>query len=214
MNNCKKVAIRKSVLISFWIVLVVCAGIAGCIQNGTRSDALRPGKLDGLPAEVAEGKFKQGLSAIYFHDKYGHIDEIPRSQKGIKKFGRPGAPILKLDNAFGRGHVFDSGRSQEVGILMQGYIHLDKPGIYYFQAKSNDGFQLVIDGNVVVSDPDVHADKLSDPGQFRVVRGGMFPVEIRYFQRKGTAALHLYWKQPGASFFKIVPAGAYSHSGK
>jgi hypothetical protein len=148
---------------------------------------------------------------VYFNDKFRHIDEMPKTETGIAKYGLPGPPILILDHKFGKGNVFESGRSQEVGVLMNGLLHLDKPGKYFFQAMSNDGFQLFIDGNLIVSDPGVHGDRLSESGQFEVVKGGMFPVEIKYFQRKGTATLSLYWQPPGTTSFATVPAGAYLH---
>ena len=195
----------------FFVVFVLNAFLIGCVQTQKQLEAIQSGKQDGLPVNVKGGNLKQGLTVVYFHDKFNHIRDMPKSEAGIAKFGRPGPPILKLDHQFGRGKIFDSGRSQEVGMIMKGYLHLDRPGKYLFQAQSNDGFQLFIDGNLIVSDPGVHADKLSEPGQFKVVQGGMFPVEIKYFQRKGTATLELYWQPPGASFFTIIPTGAYSH---
>jgi len=182
----------------------------GCVQ-GQQGQTLSPAQQNGMPVDLTGVNLKLGLSAVYFFEKYGHTDEIPKSEAGIAKFGRPGPPILKLDHQFEKGEVFDSGTNQKVGVLMRGFLQLDKPGEYVFQAKSNDGFQLYIDGALVVSDPGVHGDRLSDEGRFRVDQGGMFPVEIRYFQRKGTAMLQLFWKQPGSAHFSIVPGTAYVH---
>jgi hypothetical protein len=191
-------------------VLALFVFLTGCAQPEMQQP-LQSGKQDGLPANIMGAQLKGGLSVVYFNDKFRHIDEMPKTEMGIAKYGLPGSPILKLDHKFGRGNVFESGRSQEVGVLMNGFLHLDKPGKYIFQAMSNDGFQLFIDGNLIVSDPGVHGDRLSEPGQFEVVKGGMFPVEIKYFQRKGTATLQLYWQPPGTAFFAIVSGGAYSH---
>ena len=188
--------------------------LVACARLEMQPKSPPSGKQDGLPITVKGGTLQQGLTAVYFHNKYRHVDDMPATEEGIVKFGRPGPPILMLDNIFGRGKVFASGKSQEVGVLMRGYLHLDRPGQYLFQAKSNDGFQLFIDGNLVVSDPGVHGDRFSEPGQFKVVQGGMFPVEIKYFQRKGTAMLQLYWQPPGVSFLSIVPSGVYSHLGQ
>lgn len=166
---------------------------------------------DGMPVQVS-GELKPGLATVYFFEKFGHIDEMPRTDRGIDKFGQPGTPIFKLDNRFGDGDVFDSGRRQKVGILMRGFLKLDLPGTYQFQANSNDGFAMAIDGDTVVSDPTVHSDRLSEPGNFNVVKGGFFPVEIRYFQRKGTATIELYWQPPGSNSYSIVPAEVYFHT--
>ena len=198
----------------FFVVLMMNAFLVGCVQTGKQPQTLQSGKQDGLPVNVNGENLKRGLTVVYFHNKFRHIKEMPKSEETIAKFGRPGSPILKLDHHFGKGNVFDSGKSQEIGILMRGYLHLDRPGKYLFQALSNDGFQLFIDGNLIVSDPSIHADRLSEPGQFNVEKGGVFPVEIKYFQRKGTASLRLFWQPSGASFYTIVPSMVYSHLGE
>lgn len=197
-------------LYCFLAALALFAFLAGCAQNAMRQ-SVQAGKQDGLPMDIMDGHLESGLSTVYFHNKFKHVNDMPKTKEGIAKFGRPGPPILKLDHKFGKGNIFDSGRSTEIGVLMNGLIHLDIPGKYLFQAMSNDGFQLYIDGNLIVSDPGVHGDRMSEPGRFEVVRGGMFPVEIKYFQRKGTATLSLYWQPPGAAFFSVVPASAFSY---
>jgi len=195
----------------FFTVVAINVFLIGCVQTEKQPQILQSGKQDGLPVNINKENLEQGFSVIYFHDKFRHIKEMPKSEMSIAKFGRPGQPILKLDHQFGRGKIFDSGTSLKVGMLMRGYFKLDRPGKYLFQALSNDGFQLIIDGNLIVSDPIVHADRLSEPGQFNVERGGMFPVEIKYFQRKGTAALRLFWQPPGTTFYSIVPGEVYLH---
>jgi len=198
-------------MFSFFVVLVLNVFLIGCVQTGKQPPPLQAGKQDGLPVNVNGENLKRGLAVVYFDNKFRHIKEMPKSEESIVKFGRPGAPILKLDHQFGKGEVFESGKKEAVGMLMRGYLHLDRPGKYLFQALSNDGFELYIDGNLIVSDPKVHGDRLSETGQFNVERGGMFPVEIKYFQRKGTAALRLFWQPSGASMYTIIPGSAYSH---
>ncbi len=207
---------KRSVSLSIPGILLSAAFVLhlmlfGCVQSQKQAESLMQGKRDGLPVNLAGENLQLGLTAVYFLDKYSHTDEMPKSEESIVKYGRPGPPIMKLDHQFGKGEVFDSGSNQKVGVLMRGYLQLDRPGEYTFQAKSNDGFQLYIDGNLIVSDPAVHGDRLSEPGRFRVVQGGMFPVEVKYFQRKGTAMLELFWKQPGSVHYSIVPGTAYSH---
>jgi len=192
-------------------LLILFALLAGCAQQATQEQTLQSGKQDGLPMDIMGGQLQGGLSVVYFNNKFKHIDDMPKSKQAIAKFGVVGPPVGTLDHQFGKGQILDSGRSTEVGVLMNGLIHLDKPGTYLFQAMSNDGFQLYIDGNLIVSDPGVHGDRMSENGRFEVAKGGMFPVEIKYFQRKGTATLSLYWQPPGSDTFSIVPGSAISH---
>lgn len=192
-------------------ILILFALLAGCAQHAMQAQALQSGKQDGLPVDITGGQLQGGLSVVYFNDKFKHIDDMPKSKQAIAKFGIVGPPVVTLDHQFGEGQILDSGRTTEVGVLMNGLIHLDKPGTYLFQAMSNDGFQLYVDGNLIVSDPGVHGDRMSETGRFEVAKGGMFPVEIKYFQRKGTATLSLYWQPPGSTGFSIVPGSAISH---
>lgn len=206
----KSMGILNHVLILL-AVFMMSSYLTGCVQAGKESATIEAGKQDGLPVDLQGKNIKQGLKTLYFFEKYRNVDDMPKSKESVVKYGRPGSPIMKLDHEFGKGNVFDSGRSTEVGVLMTGLLHFDKAGTYLFQAKSNDGFQLFIDGNLIVSDPGVHGDRLSEPGKFKVAQGGMFPVKIKYFQRKGTATLQLFWQAPGKKNYSIVPSAAYSH---
>jgi len=41
---------------------------------------------------------------------------------------------------------------------------------------------------------------------------GWYDLRVRYFQRKGSAALSLLWQPPGQMDFTPVPAEAYGHN--
>lgn len=193
------------------IAVTLTCLLIGCGAAEKGSGFIIPGNKDGRPADTEGKYFRPGLEATYLFNKYRHVDHMHTSESGIAKFGKQGEPILFLDHRFADGEVFASGKSKGVGVLMKGYFNLEKPGAYQFQARSNDGFQLYIDGKLIVSDPDVHGDRLSEPGEFEAIQGGMFPVAIKYFQRKGTATLELYWQPPGTDKFVIVPPEVYRH---
>ncbi len=197
-------------VISGCLYVMLTTLLSGCAQNGTEEALPAQQHKLNYPAEVVAEQLEPGLSVIYFHDKYSHIKDMPTGKR-IAKYAHPGPPVLKIDHRFGRGKVFESGRSQAVGMIMSGFFYLEKPGKYQFQANSNDGFQLFVNTNLVINDPKVHPDKLSDPGTIEVVKGGWFPVELKYFQKKGTATLELYWMQPGSNTFTIIPERVYAH---
>ena len=209
MKTWRNTAGQAGVLFFFLMLLVGFLALPGCTEKPVQTEAL-PTPDTGKPSAVAAGDLQPGLAVIYFHDKYRHIKELPEGKR-IKKYAHPGPPVLKLDHKFGRGKVFDSGRKQSVGMLMTGFFLLEQPGEYQFQSNSNDGFRMLIKNTRVVDDPTVHPDKLSDPGSFTVRGGGFFPVTLKYFQRKGTATLQLFWKEPGADTFSIVPSSVYFH---
>jgi hypothetical protein len=178
----------------------ICRG-----QTLTGRDALMP--LD--PPPVA-GALSPGLEVLYFYGKFRHIDKMPTGSEALRA-GKPGKPILRLDHDFGEEPVFDSGVNRAVGLQMTGVIHLTAFGTYIFQAKSNDGIRVSIGPRIVADDPTVHADRFSEPVSLAIERPGWYPIQVLYFQRKGTAAIDLQWQRPGEATFESVPPAALAH---
>ena len=201
-----------SVLLKFMVLALVVPLLWGCAKTVQEKKKLIVQQPQ-YPVEVQLEQLKPGLSVLYFYDLYRHINQMPQGEKIAKK-GKPGPPVLQLNHRFKKGKVFDSGENRGVGMVMSGFFHLEQPGQYAFQARSNDGFELYINDNLLISDPDVHGDKLSDIGQLTAAKGGWFPVVIKYYQRKGTATIELYWQPPGAASFVIVPSQVYAHQPK
>ena len=86
------------------------------------------------------------------------------------------------------------------------------PGTYRFQAMSNDGLRVTVNNKRVIFDPPVHSDRLSETGEVIIANPNWYPIAVKYYQRKGSARLELYWQPPGAKVFEIIPADAYGHS--
>jgi hypothetical protein len=186
-----------------WLVLLgMTLSFYGCV-TASRNDAAG---MDAGPAGE-----RPGLAVIYIFKKYRSVDQVPVGDAALR-MGRQGTPVLMLDHQSGRdGNVFASGRSQSVAMVLDGFLKLEKIGTYRFQALANDGIRMFLNGQMVFEDPKVHKDRLSPAGEFHVDRPGKYPVRIVYFQRKGTAALKLYWQPPGAEDFSLVPAEVYLH---
>lgn len=152
-----------------------------------------------------------GLRVFYFEGKYSAVQQVPDRDIAVSKKGKPGAIISMINHQFGQNEVFDSGRNREVGVQITGYLLLDQKGSYEFQALSNDGVEVFIDGNSVLIDQSVHSDRLSEIGRLSVQKAGWHSLKVKYFQRKGTAAIKLFWKTPGMDAFDVIPAMAYGH---
>ncbi len=201
--------IRKIFKLIF-ILLPVIFTLTGCAMLGTQKDT----DIDLPTSQKVQGKENQlqpGLSVLYFHQFYRHIDEMPRGRM-IKARGIPGKPILILDHHFDEDReVFKSSRAKGVGMHMDGFILFEKTGDYVFQANTNDGFRLIISELRIINDPTVHSDRMSEKGMVRVAEPGWYPIRILYFQRKGTATIQLFWIKPGDKTMEIVPAEAYAH---
>ena len=201
----------KLFLLALSLCLAAASYSGGEAQAGSGS-AAGSVKLD-QPLALASDPIP-GLAVVYttIAKKVRHVDSM-RPDKQMLKHGEKGKPLLVLDHAFGSGNVFDSGRAWFVGVLINGMIKLDQPGVYGFQAMANDGVQISVGGHLVSEDGEWHSggDRLSPPGEVQVEQAGWYPIKIKYFQRKGTATLRMYWKRPGQNEFSIIPAEAYGH---
>jgi hypothetical protein len=185
----------------YGVMVLTLLLLSGCLAGVRQQEVEEAGVAGERP----------GLSVVYIFKKYRSVDQIPVGKAALR-MGRPGKPVLILDQQSGKdGYVFDSGRSQGVATVMDGFLDLEKTGIYRFQALANDGIRMFVNNTMIFEDPKVHKDRMSPVGTVQVAKPGKYPVRIVYFQRKGTAALKLYWQPPGESGFSLVPATAYSH---
>lgn len=201
MKDMTKYVWGRGVWPMVWVMLFVFSGFFGSAQGGTLT-----------PAVMSDpSQLQPGLATVYIENKYRNVDQIPQGKTALQE-GYQGKPIMILDHQSGKEEfVFDSGRSQEVAMVMDGFLHLQKIGTYHFQALANDGIRMFINNKMIFEDPRVHGDRLSPAGTLEVNKLGWYPVSIVYFQRKGTAALKLYWQPPAAEDFSLVPAEVYWH---
>lgn len=195
------------------VVLITCT-LSGCSTTpADSSQPLPPNKVQlSSPAPISIKNISPGLSVIYLEKLYRRVSQMPDAARA-KTMGKPGKAILQLNHKAGKeGLVFDSGKNKGVGMILTGYLHLNTAGQYRFQALSNDGIECILAGKQLFEDPGVHKDRLTPVGIVDVPAAGWYPLSIRYFQRKGTSALKLYWQPPGASGFSIIPPEIFAHS--
>jgi hypothetical protein len=198
----------------FHLAAVISAGIlalllAGCAtpQESFSSLAIAPQPTLPLTADTLQ----PGLAVLYFkHPFVRHLDNLPPAEIARDK-GWRGSPIPYLNHQFGRNEILDSGTNRGIAMQIDGYIRLERAGTYGFQANTNDGFRLFIDGHLLIDDPSWHSDRLSPVSTVVVTDPGWYTLQAVYFQRKGTASLQLYWQPPGDQTFSIVPARVLAH---
>ncbi len=189
------------------LVVWLGAALAGASfgMAGARAASVSP--ADPQPADQ---ELKPGLAVVYYGHFFRHIDEIVEWEK--YKDGTPGEPILQVKSRVGLGKVLTSNSDDGVGAKMTGYIRLGTPGKYSFAFESNDGVRLEIDGQMVVEDPNVHADRFSDLGSVQIETPGWYPITIRYFERKNTSTLMFHWLPPGTEgSMPLVPGDVLAH---
>ncbi|MCF6188714.1 MAG: PA14 domain-containing protein [Desulfobulbaceae bacterium] len=195
------------------LILMACT-LTGCGKPPADSSQSLPptGVRLSTPAGVSSKNLTPGLAVVYLDKFYRRVSQMPNAARA-KTMGKPGKAILQLNHKAGKeGLVFDSGKKKGVGMILTGYLHLSTAGGYRFQALSNDGIECILGGKQLFADPGVHKDRLTPVGIVDVSAAGWYPLSIRYFQRKGTSALKLYWQPPGTSGFSIIPPEIFAHS--
>lgn len=191
---------------SLLTIFLVCVTLTLSSCSFMRS----PAALSPLSAEMSN-TLQPGLLPRYFAKFFGrNVGELPKDDASRYK-SRLGEPIPRLDNQFGSGEVFNSGSNRGVGMRMRGALYFPSSGTYTFQALSNDGIKMYLGETLVVNDPVQHSDQLSAEASVAIPERGWYPLRIDYFQRKGTAALKLFWKTPEKPTMEVVPAAAYAH---
>ena len=197
------------------VFLVIVAAGAGIAAANTFDKPVEhaPIHLDSIePDRVSGSGLENGLSVVYFLEYFErNLDALPKVG-GSSRFKRVrGGPIRELNHQFGKDAVFDSGVSRGVALRMTGYLHLQEIGEYQFQALSNDGVRVMLAGQTLISDGEQHSDRMSNIGSTVIEKPGYYALEVEYFQRKGSAALKLFWKTPGADDFVSIPQNGYVH---
>ena len=97
-------------------------------------------------------------------------------------------------------------RPEHVYSLIDGSIHIDRPGDWAFELSSDDGAHLWVTGTKVVDHDGLHAATARTGS--KSLRVGTHPFQIKWFQAAGGADLSLKWKGPGDDGFADIPLHA------
>jgi hypothetical protein len=85
------------------------------------------------------------------------------------------------------------------------------PQLYDLEPGPEPDARVWAGGEQILDDPDVHADRFSDPAWVTIEEAGRYPITVLYFEKKNTSTLQLYWlkptDEPGPMF--IVPAESF-----
>ena len=155
------------------------------------------------PQPTAE-QLQPGLAVGY---SIGYIQRLAEVRTPAR---RDAPPLPKLDYV-GDKNVMTSDYGEGVGADIEGFIKIDAPGTWKFQVNSNDGVRVTLGGKKILEDDYVHSDRMSKVAEVEIKEPGWYPLNVLYFQRKGTYALQLFWEKPGGGAQEVVPAEAFAH---
>jgi hypothetical protein len=99
-------------------------------------------------------------------------------------------------------------RERYYAIVFDGYLEAPADGVYTFFLTSDDGSRLFI-GDREVVDNDGRHGSYEVWGQV-ILKAGLHPVKVEYFQGHGFQNLQLEYAGPGFDR-RPVPASAFSH---
>ncbi len=148
------------------------------------------------PSYIATQTFSNGLEYDYYQIPVQSVSEL--SKHKATRFSEISqvkiVPCTQNVEAF--------------GIIFNGYIDIQKEGLYTFYLLSNDGSKLYVNNKELVDNDGLHgvrekSGKISLPV-------GQYPIKVKYFQNGGEHNLMLSWEGAGCSKQEI-PATVLFH---
>lgn len=196
-----------------WVwVAGLCLAVVGAPAHSMSDEAPAPISVPAVaPAnpQPDAAALKDGLAVSYYFAKFQNIDKLVEWMNMEEAV--PGAPLPNLNYQMGAGNVLTTTSADLVGAHITGFMDFSEAGVYELKVTSNDGVRVTVGGIMIFEDPEIHSDADSPPLVVTIDEPGWYPLDILYFEKKGSAALKLYWKRPGETAFSIVPTTAFKH---
>ena len=99
-------------------------------------------------------------------------------------------------------------REEDFGLVFEGFLTVPSTGVYLIRVASDDGAEVMLDGQSVCGKDGVHG--VEETVGTVALAAGAHALKVRYFQGTGGQGLRLDWLAPGGRFEEI-PASALSH---
>ena len=144
------------------------------------TSTLKVEQIPGLESKIKLDKtFKQGLKRVEYKADFHLLADFAKAEKTNETI----QPDLIIDTTAVRNNF---------GYIFEGYINIEKAGMYEFYAVSDDGAKLIIDDYEVVVNDGCHAAQ-SVKGLVGIGKG-LHSIKLYYFDNIGGQSLLLEWK--------------------
>ncbi|WP_435660820.1 PA14 domain-containing protein [Leisingera caerulea] len=143
------------------------------------------------PANPQPSGLKPGLAVTYAYPQ--DVKTLAEASSALKIGSERGRPISGLDNRDTEEgqNTLTAKRPMHVAARITGYVKFDQPGIHNIDFLTNDGLRANIGGQIVGEFDGRQSCDSTIMTQVEVPSAGWYPVDILYFQRLGTACLHM-----------------------
>ncbi len=161
--------------LAFAAILCAGAALAGPIK-------LEPAK--------PQPNVKPGLAVKYAYP--GDVKSLREASRHAKR-AKAGKPLTGLDyrDTNDGDKTLTSKQAHRVVADISGFVKFDAPGTYVVDFVTNDGIEAHISGKRVAKKDGRFSCQPTREVEVEVPSAGWYPIKILYFQRLGTACLHM-----------------------
>ncbi len=159
------------------------------------------------PANPQPSGLKPGLAVKYAYPP--DVKSLNQANRALKR-GKAGPALAGLDyrDTADGDNTLTSKRAHHVAAGISGYVKFDAPGTYNIDFLTNDGLDAKVGGQTVGYFDGRQKCFETRAVQVEVPQAGWYPVDITYFQRVGTACLHMRAGQGAPDW---MPNTAFGH---
>lgn len=163
--------------------------------------------LELTPANPQPSGLSAGLAVRYAYPP--DVKTLAQAKKFLAD-AQPGAPLEGLDyrDTDDGDMTLTSTRAHHVVAGISGYVRFDEAGSYTVDFLSNDGLQASIGGQEVVFFDGRHPCEESEAVEVNVPQAGWYEIKALYFQRVGSACLHM---RAGQTEMEWMENAAFGH---
>ncbi|MEM8655921.1 MAG: PA14 domain-containing protein [Pseudomonadota bacterium] len=160
------------------------------------------------PADPQPSGLAPGLAVKYAYPL--DVKSLNQANRALKRAAVPGPALAGLDYRDTRDgdKTLTSKQAHHVAAEISGYVKFDAPGVYNIDFLTNDGLDAKIGGQTVGYFDGRQKCSETRAVQVEVPQAGWYPVDILYFQRVGTACLHMRAGQGAPDW---MPNAAFGH---
>ncbi len=174
------------------------------------ANAVSAGPVMLEPANPQPTDLRPGLAVRYAYPQ--DVRDLSEASAALKRGSEAGTPLAGLDyRDTAEGDLtLTSKQAHHVVAEISGYVHFDAPGLYNIDFLTNDGLRASIGGQAVGEFDGRQSCDSTVMSEVEVPKAGWYTIDALYFQRLGSACLHMRMGPQGKRP-RWMPDAAFGH---